>query len=168
MPRLLNFLPCSLATVDALTGNVSLLLVLNSVPPIGLAQGAADAQNEDAAPPTHFVIGPISLFTQWIGDETDQGKAFEQRVVARAPDGKETELQPPTGFVMNRPFHRVLHRVGMSTFRFTGTYLLVVNWREVGRQEWQTAGAYPLVVEDVVIEQPADTPDTLQPPAVTA
>jgi hypothetical protein len=168
MPKLLIFAPCSLATVDAFTGGVSLALILTSLTPMGLAQVEEEATGPQSGESRQYLIPPFSLFTQWWREEGDEEREFEQCVDVRAPDGKETTILLPTSFILERPFHRVFHRMEWSTFRMSGLYLLRVKLREVEQAEWQVHGEYPLLVEEIVAERVPPPPGIVPSAALRA
>jgi hypothetical protein len=122
--------------------------VLESVQPIG--QGNPEqvgAQQEESEP--HYLLGPITFVSAWWRLESDAGQEFEQQVIAQASDGSELVLQPPSHFVMDRPFNRILHRIVMLVVPRTGIYHLHLQLRQVGTEQWQEMADYLLLVQEV-------------------
>jgi hypothetical protein len=97
---------------------------------------------------SHFI-----LVSHWLREEEDLDREFEQRVLITAPDGRESVLQPPTRFRVERPYHRVFHRVTHLGLRSTGSFRLTLQIRLVGQEEWQSAQEYPFIVQDIPVEQ---------------
>jgi hypothetical protein len=133
---------------DALTGKLSFMGVLDSVQPIAQA---APGQTE---PPTgeeepRFLVGPVAFVTTWWRIEEDGENGFEQQVIATTPDGRELILQPPSRFVMERPFNRIIHHLALLGLRRAGIYTLRVSLRQVGDEEWRQVTEYPLLLQEI-------------------
>jgi hypothetical protein len=164
MPILVNFIPCSLVILDAFTNSVSTMSIMDSIQPVGeMAPPPGDLADPELAEKPHFLVGPMTILSHWATEEADHGQQFEQCVLLRAPDGREAILQPPSAFVLERPFHRISHQAGLLTLRLAGSYQLRLQLRRSGEAEWMTIKEYPLLVQEVPREQALDQPTHMAP-----
>jgi hypothetical protein len=90
--------------------------------------------------------------TLWQRQPEDEGREFEQRVVFIAPDGVEVGggLAPP--FTMSKSLHRTIGKHDLLPVGQSGEYLIRVQVREVGTEDWHEAGDYPLYITHSIDE----------------
>jgi hypothetical protein len=143
-----------LVIVDAISGQVSLIHLLETIPPMALLEPGpgAPADQESA----RFLLGPFAVFSHWSRETGDEGQQFEQALALVAPDGREALFPEITPFEIERPFHRILYRTGPIPLRLTGPYQLVLKIRASGTEQWREITRYPLIVADIPQEQPQE------------
>src|SRR4051794_6818655 len=105
MAHLVTFLPCSLVIMDAFTNRVSLIGIMESIQPLGIAELQQEPDGEVVG--HQYMIGPFTVITLW-AREDEHHEEFEQRVLMRSPDGGEAAITEISQIAMERPFHRVI------------------------------------------------------------
>jgi hypothetical protein len=146
MPRLLTLIPCVSASVDPFNGNLSLLVLVESVTPSRLERDQSGPKDENWPRDAYYVLPSFAILTSWWQEAGDEGQTFRQRLVLRAPDGRETQIQQDTAFAPQNRVHRVVHYTDQIPLRTPGDYFLVVKLRAEADAEWRIAGEHPIFV----------------------
>ena len=149
MPDLMMFAPCRILSIDAITNQLSLNMIIESIQPVIGILGAP----EDAPEHVRDTIGllpDINLITQWWRTEADDGVDYEQRITIVAADGRESDMQPGALFTLSHPFHRIIHSTGFIGIRNAGTYQFKLYLRRAGEDTWgEPIATRPFLVEAV-------------------
>jgi hypothetical protein len=148
MPELVHFALASHAALDSFSGQVSLLFLWESVQPIGLV-----AEHENPDEEVGYLLGSVALFTNWWRQDGEEGREYEQRVTIHSPDGREAVIQPPSQFSLQRPFHRVVHRIQTLMVRQPGLFWARLQLRALGDEQWNEVARRPFMVQEVPQEQ---------------
>src|SRR5207247_1499869 len=109
------------------TNRLSLVGVIESVQPIGVAEVPAEQGGQDVA--YQYVSGPFAVVTLW-AKQDEQREGFEQRVLMRSPSGREAAITEISQIEMERPFHRVITGIPGFVFLQPGAYHLVLQQRD--------------------------------------
>jgi hypothetical protein len=165
MPHLLTFLPCSDVIMDAFSNRLSLIGVMESIQPLAVAE--VPPEQAMAGEAFHYIIGPFAIITLW-ARQGDEPEDFEQRIIMRAPDGREVVLSEVTRVDLARPFHRVITGAPGFAFLQTGTYWLLLQRRRNAEDEWHSEHEHPLLVQEIPLAQAEDRPIRLEDAPSTA
>jgi hypothetical protein len=162
MAHLVTFLPCSEVIVDAFTNRVSLIGIIESVQPLGVAEVQPEQGGDGVA--YQYVVGPFAVVTVWARQD-EQREEFEQRALMRAPNGREVPISEISRIAMDRPYHRVLTGVPGFAFLQTGMYHLMLQCRGNDQEAWNLVHEHPLLVQEIAIVQEEERPIREDAPA---
>jgi hypothetical protein len=152
MPKLITFIPCERILLGATDKSISLIGVLNMItisdPPKVVPAGAQ-------------VPYRWSVFTKWLGESSDEGKTYEQKLLLLDSTDKElfSNVTQFTGEKL-RPqmIHMMIGDFFSLPFLNEGIYQLVVEWKEKSVENWDRVGTYPFMVGHVKSPVTAPTP----------
>ena len=131
MPRLLLFAPCQTALIDAASGNLSLINVVQSV----------------RVPTTPIPLLPVTLVALWRRSEEEVDAAMTQLVIVRGPDNNEIG-RVETQFIFQRLGHRIINKVGGFQIPHQGNYeFQLYITRQGAEYPEQPASSFPLLIQ---------------------
>jgi hypothetical protein len=150
MVKLLLFAPCERVIVGQEDGAVSLISLLGGI--------AASTPFPHGQIPENAVV-PLRwyLLSLWRHDQDDLGKQFTQRIVLRAPSGKEA-LSAELPFQLPQSASAISVVRGITQFNVfpvgeMGTFVAKLFFRDSENSDWSEVAEYPLdVVEGPVID----------------
>jgi hypothetical protein len=136
MPRLLLFVPCEKALIEARNNTLSLISVLSEV----RFQRAA---NEDiplnAAVPLQWMVVSV-----WERNADDQTNDFQQLVQLHSPSNRLLLENRSSWRFGNQRFHRVLSQLLAFPIGETGNLTLSISLRSTSSNDWTKVESYPL------------------------
>ena len=139
MPHLLIFAPCQRVLHDE-DKETSLISIIEGLR-FGLLPNVPD-------PPLGTLV-PMNwcTYVTWKQEPDDHDKKFEQRILFRTPDGELMMETAPQTFIFEMRMVSVITRFVNFPLAHCGVCPLTVEYRELGKEQWNDAASFPLLIE---------------------
>lgn len=139
MPHLLIFAPCQKVLHDE-DKETSLISIIQGFR-IGLLPSVPDP------PPGTLVPMNWCIYVRWKQEPDDHDKKFEQRILFKTPDGKVMMETVPQTFFFEMRLVDVITRFVNFPVSYYGICPLIVEYRELGKEQWNETASFPLLIE---------------------
>ena len=84
---------------------------------------------------------------KWKPEPDDHDKKFEQRILFKTPDGELIMETVPQTFFFEKRFVSINTRFLNFPLGHCGICPLTVEYRELGKEQWNEAASFPLLIE---------------------
>jgi len=99
------------------------------------------------------------VFVMWKQEPDDRDKKFEQRLLFKTPDGKLMMETAPQTFFFEMRMVNVITRLSNFPLSHCGICPLTVEYRELGKEQWNETASFPLLIEhDRLPSKPSSEP----------